>query len=563
MTKRPTTRPRARQLDDVRDSRGEPTSGPVLPMPPPVPAGPRGVEPVAAANPGTPAATDPEITGSPGEANDGSPNDLRHDGAANAVRDTAPGHLPGLAVLARLLVALEHDHPPPGIDRMLYRRVRSDLMGIARDCRGTGSTDGSGPSGEATRLVTCLAPTWFGGGSADPVLRMVLAAHAGADGAYQQWETPAWQAYLAHPSGYRQILGDLIPTDFVSDAAAELARVAFAHGTNPTAADDWQVYLERRLARQGAESRAVTTGLPALDDMLGGGLRGLTFLGGRTGVGKTSLATFIVGAALRESAEVAALYLQLDMYKEAIYGQIFSAQAAAERTRRGAESVPSAAGGLVALRPPEHLRRLRVLERRNLPGRCAHEEWQDVMCEYLTDAINGLQRRSGARTVLLVVDNFQRIDVPGVADDLERDVLRLDLLTRVLSATACDLHPGGMPILAISKIPKGRGPTNLEPDDLHGDSDLASRASSVVFLEPDPSRKTAPPGVAPLIVNVAKGRDGVTRGPLPVDFRYRDYSFREFGISRPGHASQIQQLLRSRIPRTGENNTGSQRRAVE
>lgn len=545
MARQRRTRLDPHQTNDARHARDEHTiDGSEVPTPAPT-ANPQAVGRAGEPQAGTPASTNQEAAISPGAANNPGPNGLPSGGASVAGCAGVPSPRHGLDVLARLLVALEPFHPPPGLDPGLYSRVRTDAQVIHRGCYGSDGTCGGQPNADAARLSSCLARAGAGYGSPEPVLRMVLAAHAGAEAVYQQWETPAWQAYLDQPSSYRQILGDLIPADFVSHAAAELARVAFRRGTNPTAADDWPVYLERRLARQGAESRAVTTGLPALDCMLGGGLRGLTFLGGLTGIGKTSLATFMVGAALRESADVAALYIQLDMNKEAIYGQIFSSLAASERTRQGTEPVPRAKGGLDALRPPEHLRRLRVLDRRNLPGDCVHEEWQDVMCEHLTEAIKGLQRLSGTQSVLLVVDNFQRVDVPGVADDRERDVYRLDLLTRILSSTACELHPAGMPILALSKIPKGRGPTNLVPDDLHGDSDLPSRASTVVFLEPDPSRAPRVPDVAPLIINVAKGRDGATRGKLPVDFFFREYLFRELGAGRLRSPAQVERLVRS------------------
>jgi hypothetical protein len=486
------------------------------------------------------------------------------DAGAETGRGPATGPPGGLEVLDRLVRELGSPIPPQNVSPAIYNRVRTDLGVLTSACRVATSAGGSDSTAEAINLAANLAHTGFGAGSADPVLRLVLAAQIGATDTLQQWRNAAWSAYLAHPGEYDRLLGDLIPTDFRADAQAELARMAYARGTNPTAADDWQVFLDRRQIRGEAETRAVTTGLPGLDAMLGGGLRELTFLGGRTGIGKTSLATFAIRSALRKSTELAVLYVQMDMAKEWVYEQLHSAESGAWNQHRGVEPVSAGAAAESSGTPGvDYLRRLRVLDRMNLPERCRPAEWQDVMYGCLVEAMQGLIRVSGTRTVLLVLDNFQRLDVPGVANDLERDVLRLNLLTRMLSATANDLHPGGMPILALSKIPKGRGPTDLAPDDLHGDSDLASRATAVLFIEPDPKRTPPAPSVAPLVVNVAKGRDGATRGRLPVDFLFREYSFREPGRGRFSSAARIEQQIKSTCAAWAESSPQNHGKAVE
>ncbi|MCE9560819.1 MAG: hypothetical protein K8U57_02065 [Planctomycetes bacterium] len=366
--------------------------------------------------------------------------------------------------------------------------------------------------------------------SSDPVLRMVLAIQARSREAYDRWQEPAWNAYLVHPDEYSSLLGDLIPAVFVEDAKAELAVRAFANGTNATAAEDWKVYLDRRHVRVADPARAVTTGLVGLNAMLGGGLRGLTFLGGQTGIGKSSFATFALRAALGSNPKVAALYLQLDMTKDDIYEQIHAAERASGGKPAPATMVSPTANADDP-RPP-YLGQLRILERRNLPPMSRPAEWVIDMADWFVTNVESLQSIAKADTVLIIVDNFQRLDIPDVASDLERDVLRLNMLARVQSLTASELHPSGMPILCLSKIPKGRGPTNLAPDDLHGDSDLASRASTVLFIEPDIERPAPGAGIAPVTINIAKCRDGATRGRLPLDFNYRDYVFREVQTPR-------------------------------
>jgi hypothetical protein len=372
--------------------------------------------------------------------------------------------------------------------------------------------------------------------SPDPVLRMSLADYMGLREVRDGWADEAREKYLLRSEEYDKLLGDLVPADFRESALEVLSLRAYVAGTHPTAADDWPHFQVSGRVRKDAPTRAVPTGLPTLDALLGGGLRGgLTFLGGPTGVGKTSLATFIARAGLRGCGKLAVLYLEFDMAKEDVYGQILAAESEiCERSRPAESAAPgNAASTLDECSPVGEefwgmLERLRVLDRRNLREikPAVAQTWQSAAVEWLVGHVKSLRALTGAETVLVVLDSFQRLDVPGVADDQERDTVRLDLLFALMAATRTNIHPAGMPVLALSKIPKNRG-GRLGPDDLHGDSDLGSRASAVLFLEKDPGRKPAGPGVTPLLVNVAKGRDGTTRGDLPVDFDYRVYGFRE------------------------------------
>jgi hypothetical protein len=438
------------------------------------------------------------------------------------------------AVFARLKQEL-WAKPEPGAPMETARQgIKSDFEAITRQFTVASGAENGSPLDVLpwlTKALTEMAP----GHAPSPILRMCLADHMGLTEVHDGWDDEAWKQYSQYPQGYDQLLGDLVPADFRESALEVLGRRAYVAGTHPTAADDWPHFQDSQRVRKDAQTRAVPTGLPTLDAMLGGGLRGFTFLGGPTGVGKTSLATSIARAGLRGCSKLAVLYLEFDMAKEDVYAQIMTAEKDIYQRSLPAESAApgNVASTLDERSPVEEefwgmLKRLRVLDRRNLleikPA--FGDPWQPAAVKWLVGHVKSLQARTGAETVLVVLDSFQRLDVPGVADDLERDTVRLDMLFAVMAATRNDVHPAGMPVLALSKIPKNRG-GRLGPDDLHGDSDLGSRASTVLFLEEDTKRQPAGPDVTPLLVNVAKGRDGTTRGDLAVDFLYKVYGFRE------------------------------------
>src|SRR5262249_14817201 len=187
------------------------------------------------------------------------------------------------------------------------RSIESDLLRI----RGAASRASSGrsPSEEdyARALLGELAISDF-----DDVLCYCLDQLTEAKKFADHFKAKAFRRYIQCPDAYDLILADLLPADVRRQARQGAQEQAYDQGTNTTAQPDFAVCPKRFEARMRSPSRAVATGLKGLDAALGGGLRGLGFLGGASGKGKTSLALQISMSALAAHPLLAVLFVMLD-----------------------------------------------------------------------------------------------------------------------------------------------------------------------------------------------------------------------------------------------------------
>src|SRR6202040_1762499 len=85
--------------------------------------------------------------------------------------------------------------------------------------------------------------------------------------------------------------------------------------------------IRRRELRRKNPHRALRTGIKGLDRALGGGLSGITFLGGCPGIGKTTLALVAAISALKTHPYLAVLFLALDMTKDAMFDRLICHEA--------------------------------------------------------------------------------------------------------------------------------------------------------------------------------------------------------------------------------------------
>jgi replicative DNA helicase len=131
--------------------------------------------------------------------------------------------------------------------------------------------------------------------------------------------------------------------------------------------------------------------------------------------------------------------------------------------------------------------------------------------------------------VLYVIDYFQLLDVakPGTAA-IEADNQRIELLQAIQSVSRTFQCPGGDSFLVVSEVRKGEsGRPRLALDDLLGSARITYSADCVLLLETDGESTSSAPGTTPLLLTVAKGRDGMTRGRVRLTFEYDRYQFRE------------------------------------
>jgi hypothetical protein len=379
----------------------------------------------------------------------------------------------------------------------------------------------------AERFARALFPDILDWHRADPVLPFCLAVCEGFQECAGRWKADALTKYAAEPEVYEAIFRELIPLEFKEKLKSLQARWAYTTGSNPTAAEDWPVFLERLLAQRRRPLPGLSTGLQGLDDALGG-LQGLTLLSGVAGVGKTSLALALALGALRQHPGIAVLLYSLEMSRTTILKRIlcnyagvdYRALVAAERSKADAERLEQAAEQLVK----------GVLPRLRIVGPEALPRPEGLTLKLLLDHRSDLLSQTKAGQALIVVDQFQHLDVPpDVLDDVKADRCRMSLLAAAQAQTRTTAHPEGDPFLVIARLCKDAGPTGLELADLLGSGDLGYIAGTVMFLEPAKVNSDPAAAAVPVVVRIAKGRDGVTRTTVPLLFDHTRSRFREPG----------------------------------
>lgn len=367
----------------------------------------------------------------------------------------------------------------------------------------------------------------------DPVLLYSLArlsALREADG----FEESAWQRLLPQSGNYFDVLGELIPEDFEQAARWELAKQAYRDGTSINAVADFSVFLDvlanQRRAAEGL--LGVPTGLAALDDAIDG-LRGLTMIAADRGVGKTSWAISVVHHALASDPDLAVLFYSLDLSKTELLKKLLSHASGRSYRELHRDPVPHEVTAAADELRQVVLPRLKIIERKFPPPHRGF--WSEEFC----DSGWKLMRASGAARLLVVVDLFQRMDVPlrlradpddddGVihlTDDLAKDNFRLDQIKKFRQEFRPADHPGGVPFVLLSEVRKSAS-VELTRDDLLGSSRLASDADSIILLWPSQDTRADAP-VTLLTLKIDKGREGVVRSTIQLEFQHTICRFTE------------------------------------
>jgi hypothetical protein len=350
----------------------------------------------------------------------------------------------------------------------------------------------------------------------------------------------AFESYMSLRKDWESVLGDLIPKRFVRSAEDWIYR----SDGGRTALDDWPSFRRHVLGlRKGPPG--LLTGLMPIDERLGG-LRCVTVLGGETGVGKSALAISLSLGVLRTAEDTAVLYHSFELPKDTIYARLLSAS-------RG---IPYSELGGIDLRPTDDERKL--LSRLRVVGHAEREEPGDPFGSRLKRQISQLGEASGAGRVLVVIDPLQKLPLPGpvFSDDGEAalqptptenqaDEARVKILTEVQQWSRVPDYLDGDAILAVSEVRKSDvGRKRLAISDIRGSARIAYEAHAVLLLEQEEKARGGDGDVVPVVLNVAKARDGGRRGDIALDFHHTISTFRPReaagspAAKQPGKASK-------------------------
>jgi hypothetical protein len=356
-----------------------------------------------------------------------------------------------------------------------------------------------------------------------------------------------------NPAGFEAVLAK------VQETAAAIETVG--HTGAASMADDLEGLFAWLEASQGKTLLGLATGLDDLDQhMLG--LRGLVVLGAMPGSGKTSLAVQIAAGVARRylGNDAAVLIISLEMDPVAIKARILSHLAELDWAvlRQGSPECRDRPAGpylnpthdakLEAARAElagEVGRRIRVLGRQDLPG--------DLNAPRLAALLAKAKAAAGASRALLILDYLQLIEPPAAVQkqgDLAGDKYRIAIMQDIVARTRSPANPEGDAVLAISEVrkpPDAKQGWGAQLADLMGAARTAYVADAVLLYRRMTTAEVKrtyglgaatkdavaqhlaqlnEAGVAPMIVSLAKGRDGMTRAEWPMEFLYRRSTWR-------------------------------------
>ena len=379
------------------------------------------------------------------------------------------------------------------------------------------------------------------------LLRYLLACHEHITHS-DDFRNQAFVEYREHRIGYNQILGDFIPTT-VRTHAADLA---YANNRNPTALEDWSVFLNHLEAVQQKPTLGLAMGLPALDQATAG-LRGLTVLAGETTSGKSSLALQLAIGTLTENPTAAVLFYTLELTKDTYFTRLyshFSGVPYRKVTQPGPQERKRLQKATQRLQT-EILPRLRIVDW----GSRQHDT--PLTLDVMRSDVEEMWNRPGIERILVVVDPLQRwevLDPATMSDDgarnnpprplteLEAEDLRVRTLMRLQALTRRPDVPEGDPILAVSGVRKVEHKRKrLTLGDVRGNYNTVCEAHCVLLLEPVAKSNTHTQDTVSVILSVKKVRDGGAQGDIPLQFHYTLTKFEQPGQGTQAKASPVSQ----------------------
>jgi replicative DNA helicase len=320
-------------------------------------------------------------------------------------------------------------------------------------------------------------------------------------------------------------------------------------------ADRRQRLVARLEAARGKAWLGLQTGMVELDERTDG-LRGLIVVVAAPGVGKTAMAVQIaVGVADRCATNNAVIvFVSLEMDADEIHARIASHLADLDWTtlHKGSPEFRGQPHGVyynqmddekfekaMAKLDGEVGRRIRMCDREELLGAIDAARLASLLAE--------AKAATGATRALLIVDFLQLIEVPAAVQkqgDLAADDHRIQIMKDVVKRTG----DTALVIAEARKPSDNKQEWGGELADIKGSSRTAFIADAVIQyrrmkpadvrrvygLESASSNQVAQrlaqldkDGIAPMMVALTKGRDGMRRGTWPMEFLYLRSTWRE------------------------------------
>jgi replicative DNA helicase len=321
--------------------------------------------------------------------------------------------------------------------------------------------------------------------------------------------------------------------------------------------EDWPDFQTRLQVYRGREFLGLRTGMSQLDERTLG-LRGLILLGAMPNVGKTALVLHLGVNIVRNNPDACYLFISLEMDRSSLYTRINCNLAEMDwgTLVRGDKNLRGGGGPYFTADQQTRLQaadtwiaqnghRIRVLDRQSFES--------GISAASILREMKALKQQSGASRAFVVIDYLQVIPIPDTVrrnSELDADKYQIRVAQDILAG----MQQGesslmGDAVIAISETRKpatGRKHWGEDLADLMGSARLGYGADAVLLYRrilddedlakvyEDAGHSTPPTpgqldneGIAPIVLTLAKGRDGMRLGEWPLEYHYNRSIFRE------------------------------------
>jgi replicative DNA helicase len=323
-------------------------------------------------------------------------------------------------------------------------------------------------------------------------------------------------------------------------------------------------YRERLEITRGRQLIGLRSGLNILDDRTCG-LRGFMVLASAPNVGKSVTTLQIAIGVCRhiEENNAVVVYLSLDMSTDEVLDRLYCHLAGLDwkTFKLGAEEGGQRTGRLSAGQQESVAHAEQAIQDSQLDRRLVVVGRESAGTSMTASSILALADRAktevDADRVLVVVDYLQLLPLPHEmlkANELEQDKARVAIVQRIVDAGNRRWGTGACACLVVSEARKpstsaSRNAWGKSLQDLMGSARLGYGADSVILMRPADSDLISRRyegldadlardelqrlGISPLTFELAKARDGMTKGQWCVDFHFRESRIEEEATRLP------------------------------
>ncbi|MCA8994950.1 MAG: AAA family ATPase [Planctomycetaceae bacterium] len=369
-------------------------------------------------------------------------------------------------------------------------------------------------------------------------------------------------------------------SEFLESLVRQESSISSLVATNPRSVLDlWGDHEDRLDQLRGRHMVGLETGLPTLDRSLLG-LRGVTLLGAAPGAGKTVLCLQLSHGVCTHSHTNNAIvvFFSLELSRDELLTRLkchLTHTSWKDYVRGGeamngefafTEAMATARDeAFTLLRDRDIGRRLYIVDREDIRHHSA---------ETFARIVNNCRQSVGAEKVLVVIDYLQLLELSpsnGTKSDLDADKARFRMIQQIAEQTRTPGNLFSSAVIAISEARKPVGDSRksqlwgTEMADLMGTSRLGYGADAVLMMrrmsgddlnvyygetsETSEARvdRFRSQGVAPLVLSIGKGRDGMSLCEIPLEFFFWRSTMRE--LTRGSHREVSLPVRPHRRPR--------------